>query len=227
MSLFDMNYLNKYYIDTNRGQNPDPKGDDVTKAKWAPLAAGINTVTPASSDTTDNTPYYDGDGFTDTDVTGKAITLAFSGNRVIGDPAQEFVSNHFLSIGANLKTLAKWVNPQGQTIYSNVTLTAIVPTGGAANVKQTFSFTMSFNGKPFMEDANGQDIQFNLDSYDGTAGVIDDDGNQDTQSVTNPANTGTGTGSAPATTPTDAGSGSGSGSGTPADGSGTGTGTSK
>lgn len=45
--------------------------DQIASAKFAPLAAGITTITPAAADTTDASPYYDGEGFTDSTVTGK------------------------------------------------------------------------------------------------------------------------------------------------------------
>ncbi|WP_407080586.1 phage tail tube protein, partial [Enterococcus faecium] len=41
-----------------------------------------------------------------------------------------------------------WTDAKGNKVQAVVTLTSIVPFGGAANAKQTFSFTMAFNGKP-------------------------------------------------------------------------------
>lgn len=169
MSKFTMNYKNVFEIDTAGGQDPT----NTAAAKFAPLAAGISGVTPAANETDDNTAYYDGAGFTDTDVTGKRITLAFTGHRVIGDAAQDYVASKFLAIGQNLKTLGRWTDANGNVIVSSVTLTAIVPMGGNANAKQTFSFTMSFNGKPIMTDKSGKTVEFDEDGTttpSGTAG---------------------------------------------------------
>lgn len=168
MAKFNMNYKNVFEIDTAGSQ--DPK--DATKATFAPLAAGISGVTPAANETDDNTAYYDGAGFTDTDVTGKRITLAFTGHRVIGDAAQDYVASKFLAIGQNLKTLGRWTDTNGNVIVSSVTLTAIVPMGGNANAKQTFSFTMSFNGKPIMTDKNGKTVEFDDDGTNSASGTI-------------------------------------------------------
>ncbi|TLQ02281.1 phage tail tube protein [Pediococcus pentosaceus] len=142
---FNLNFKNKLEIDINGGTDLE---EDKAKASWASLSKGINTITPAAADTTDATPYWDGDGFTDTDVTGKNITFALSGHRVDGDPAQDYVAGHFLDIGDKLRTLARWTDPSGNIVESVATLTSIVPFGGAANVKQTFSFTLALNGKP-------------------------------------------------------------------------------
>ena len=127
--------------------------DAIESADFALLAAGISTITPAAADTTDATPYYDGEGFTESEVTGKNITFAISGHRVFGDKAQDFVAKHFLSIGDELRTLARWTDAKGNKVQAVVTMTSIVPFGGAANAKQTFSFTLAFNGKPVLEEA--------------------------------------------------------------------------
>lgn len=146
---FLLNFKNKVEIDVLGHTSLD----EIEQANFAVLAAGISTITPAAADTTDATAYYDGEGFTDSSVTGKNITFALSGHRVFGDPAQDYVAKHFLSIGDELRTLARWTDAKGNKVQSVVTMTAIVPFGGAANAKQTFSFTLAFNGKPVLEEA--------------------------------------------------------------------------
>lgn len=148
---FLLNFKNTMEIDTAGNTTLD----DVDKAAWAPLKAGISTITPAAADTTDNTAYFDGEGFTDPLTTGKAITFAMAGHRVNGDPAQDYVAKHFLAIGMELRTLVRWTDPIGNQVVAVVTMTAIVPFGGAANAKQTFSFTVSVAGKPKAITAKG------------------------------------------------------------------------
>lgn len=147
----ELNFKNKVEIDT--AGNLDLM--DLSKANWAVLADGITTITPSASETSDNTPYWDGEGFSTTDVTGKHITFAIAGHRVLGDAAQDYVAKHFLSVGDELITIARWTDPEGNTVVSLATLTAIVPFGGAANAKQTFSFTLALNGKPQYTPASG------------------------------------------------------------------------
>lgn len=149
---FLLNFKNKLEIDT--AGNTDIA--NVASASFALLAAGITTITPAAADTTDASPYYDGEGFTDSTVTGKNITFQVAGHRVFGDAAQDYVASKFLSIGDELRTLAQWTDAKGNKVQAVVTLTAIVPFGGAANAKQTFSFTMAFNGKPVTVPAVGE-----------------------------------------------------------------------
>lgn len=144
MVAFNLNYKNRYEIDRNGGLDPS----NITGADWATLAKGIQTVTPAPGDTTDNTPYYDGQGWSQTDRTGLNFSLAFAGNRVEGDLAQDYVSSKQFALGDAAKTLARWTQTSGLIIVAQVSLTAIVTSGGAANAKQTFSFTENFNGLP-------------------------------------------------------------------------------
>lgn len=144
MAEFQENWVNQLQIDLNSNKTLD----DASKANWATLAAGITTITPSASETADTTPYYDGEGFSDHDVTGKAIQFAIAGHRKFGDAAQDYVASKFIATGDTLRTLARWTDPQGNVVQFVATLTAIVPFGGAANVKQTFSFTLAANGKP-------------------------------------------------------------------------------
>lgn len=146
---FPENYVNKIFIDT------DPKADnagdidldDVTTGKWAWLAGGITTTTPSANETTSTDYYYDGGGEGSTDVTGKNIRLAISGSRKLGNPAQNYVAGKFWLKGNSVKTRVIWIM-NDLPVLAEATLTNIVPTGGAANAKQTFSFTISFNGRP-------------------------------------------------------------------------------
>ncbi|MCP9357373.1 capsid protein [Liquorilactobacillus satsumensis] len=144
MTGFDLNYKNKYEIDTKGSMDPT----SITGASFAPLAAGISQVTPSSNEKADTTEYYDGEGFGGSDVTGKRFQLAFTGNRKTGDAAQDYVASHELSVGDDLKTLLRWTDPQGNVVIGQVTMTAIVAAGGNAGAKQKFSFTAVFNGKP-------------------------------------------------------------------------------
>ena len=146
---FPENYVNNIFVDINPtvDTNGDVDLNDLTSGKWAWLAGGINTVTPSANETTANDAYYDGGGFTETEVTGKQVQLAVSGNRKVGDPAQDFVAGKFWQFGNAVKTRVIWIE-NGVPVVAKATLTNVVPTGGAANAKQTFSFTIAFNGRP-------------------------------------------------------------------------------
>lgn len=142
---FTLNWQNKFEIDVNGGKDPVA---DVEAAKWEVLAGGINNFTPSLNETTTNDVYMDGEGFGSTDVTGKRLQIAFTGHRLEGNAAQDFVASHVLDIGDKLKALGRWTQTDGSTIVGQITLSNIVTSGGAPGAKQTLSFTMAFNGKP-------------------------------------------------------------------------------
>lgn len=158
------NWVNKFEIDLKGNQDPTAK-DDVTQ--FAPLSQGLQTVTPSSQETVDTQSFWNDKGGSETDITGKHARFAMTLQRVVGDPAQDYVVSRFLAMGDNLRTLMRWTDQGGNVITSNVTLTAIVPFGGNANARQTVSFTIEFNGQPVLTTGGTSN-----DDGDGVNGVI-------------------------------------------------------
>ena len=146
---FPENFVNKLFIDTTPvvDETGDVDLNDVTTGKWAWVASGINNNTPSANETTSSDAYYDGGGFTETDVTGKQVQLAVSGFRKVGDPAQDYIEDLFFKFGNAVKTRVIWIK-NNIPVIAKCTISSIVPTGGAANAKQTFSFNVDFNGRP-------------------------------------------------------------------------------
>lgn len=139
-----LNAANRLYIDTT---DNDEDLTDITTGKWAWLARGISEITPSWQEKTQKTAYYDGDGHDDTEVTGKSMQLAVKGVRYLGDPAQDYIDGKQYAIGSAAKTRVLWIN-NGMPVVSACTLTAVTPTGGAADAQQNFSLTIAFNGAP-------------------------------------------------------------------------------
>lgn len=144
-----LNVVNKLFIDIYGYTTLN----DLENGNWARLATKIQTITPSANETTNNNSYYDGEGFGSTEVTGKRYQLACSGQRYVGNPAQDYIASKQFAIGQALHCRVIWVQ-NGQAIVSEATLTNIVATGGEASANQTFSCTIEFNGKP--RTVNGQ-----------------------------------------------------------------------
>lgn len=144
-----LNVVNKLFIDIYGYTTLN----DLETGNWGRLATKIQTITPSANETTNNNSYYDGDGFGNTEVTGKRYQLACSGQRYVGNPAQDYIASKQFAIGQALHCRVIWVQ-NGQAIVSEATLTNIVATGGEASANQTFSCTIEFNGKP--RTVNGQ-----------------------------------------------------------------------
>lgn len=144
-----LNVVNKLFIDIYGYTTLN----DLESGNWGRLATKIQTITPSANETTNNNSYYDGEGFGSTEVTGKRYQLACSGQRYVGNPAQDYIASKQFAIGQALHCRVIWVQ-NGQAIVSEATLTNIVATGGEASANQTFSCTIEFNGKP--RTINGQ-----------------------------------------------------------------------
>ena len=144
-----LNVVNKLFIDIYGYTTLN----DLETGNWGRLATKSQTITPSANETTNNNSYYDGEGFGSTEVTGKRYQLACSGQRYVGNPAQDYIASKQFAIGQALHCRVIWVQ-NGQAIVSEATLTNIVATGGEASANQTFSCTIEFNGKP--RTVNGQ-----------------------------------------------------------------------
>lgn len=161
------NWVNKFEIDANKNQDPA----NIQNANWLLISQGITSITPSSNDTTSANSFWNDKGFQETDVTGKKISIAVKGYRVVGDPAQDFIASLFLKMGDTCRTLVRWTDQSGHVIIANCTITKVVTMGGNANAYQTFSFSIELNGKPVEMDGGT-----NNDDGTGLNGVADTDG---------------------------------------------------
>lgn len=115
---------------------------------YARLGAGLSDVDPQGNDEIDQTPYLDGSGFASSDVTGGQVTLAFSGHRLHGDPAQDYIYSKAYSYGKARRTNFRWTQPDGSVLEGDATIANITGPSGAANGKGEIGFEIHFNGKP-------------------------------------------------------------------------------
>lgn len=162
------NWVNKFELDMNMGKDPS----NISNAKWVDLAQGISSITPTSNDTTTKASYWNDKGFQEMDVTGKDISIAVKGVRVVNDPAQDFISSLFLKMGDQCRTLLRWTDQSNNVILASVTITKIQTMGGNANAYQAFSFTMNLNGAPIYSAGTGKnnDDGTGLNGVSNTAG---------------------------------------------------------
>jgi hypothetical protein len=153
------------YIDING--NNDPTGFYGTKASdimaetfpdgynMARIGRGITDFTPASSETTDTESDMLDAGFQKSNISAKSITYALTGNRYIGDPAQDFIFEKFSKLGRELETTAVIIDPDGTIRISEITITSPVAYSGAVNANSPISATLTVDGKPYVIHTDG------------------------------------------------------------------------
>ena len=119
---------------------------------WARLCEGIENYDFTNNDATQQYQFMCGGGFADNEQTGRAPTIAVSGRRVVGDPAQDYICSLGMLLGNKLKTtvLIQSVDesgtvPKQTSIYWGCTIMDIVGAvgrlGGAATDNAPFSCT--------------------------------------------------------------------------------------
>lgn len=120
------------------------------------LGAGITSVTPTNTDTTQQYSYLIDKGGSNSDQTQKAVSYAFVGNRNFGDPAQEFVKD--LEDVMDASGYMVVVFPDGSQREGSINFNSIVADGGDMNARATFSFTAQFQGIPLSFSPEGYDM---------------------------------------------------------------------
>lgn len=117
-------------------------------ATLARLGAGLTSFEPGNNEQTDQSNYLDGNGYGTTTVTGAQLVLTFSGHRLFGDAAQDWIYGKQFELGTARNTDFTWTLPSGGKITGPCTIVALDGPGGDANAKGAISFEVHFNGKP-------------------------------------------------------------------------------
>lgn len=88
------------------------------------------------------------EGWQSNAITGKAMTIDFSGKRRYGDTGNDFVAGKMMATGVNAEGFFEWTLPSGATLKGNVVINVTVPGGGDTTNVDALEFSVLFNGKP-------------------------------------------------------------------------------
>lgn len=134
-------------------------GTSVSSNTWtyAPLCAGIESITPSVNEQKQQAFYMCGNGGANNEVTGVAPEYDVRGHRVIGDAAQDYVAGLRYKLGQDRKSSLKVEiydhETLVETIVADCTITDIVDFGGNATDLVPFSCTLLVNGIPTVTPA--------------------------------------------------------------------------
>lgn len=118
---------------------------NATEPTWAYALYGMTSCDPTPNETTSDDEYYHNLGHTETEVEKVDWTIALSGHRYYGDPAQDFVVSRVNETGAGRKTNYRWTQPDGTYMEGKCTLRDIKPGMGDPSNKGNFSYTIAVN----------------------------------------------------------------------------------
>lgn len=128
---------------------------NATTAVYATIGDGITNVSEALNEVKQQMYYLINKGFGQSEVTAMHPAITFTGHRVEGDDAQNFIMGLKYSLGSARKTdiKIKVFDPETPTtVFSNysvgVTVTDIQELSGATENGSDISFTLEFNGAP-------------------------------------------------------------------------------
>ncbi|AWI39516.1 hypothetical protein LpLQ80_02930 [Lactiplantibacillus plantarum] len=142
------NYLDEYWV----GKTAADK-----TINWLYLGDGITTVTPKYSDKKKSAAYYNGGGQERQTVTGVTSSYDISGDRSIGNPAQDDIAGMKQKTGSQRERMfrkVQWLQEDDGSLTPNMietgmgTFTDIDDGGGAADDNGSFKTTMTYNAAP-------------------------------------------------------------------------------
>ena len=124
-------------------------------ATYKTIGDGITNVSEALNEVKQQMYYLINKGFGQTEVTAMHPAITFTGHRLEGDDAQNYIFGLKYSLGSARKTdiKIKVFDPETPTtVFSNytvgVTITDIQELSGATENGSDISFTLEFNGAP-------------------------------------------------------------------------------
>ncbi|MBU7474877.1 phage tail tube protein [Lactiplantibacillus pentosus] len=142
------NYLDEYWV----GKTAADK-----TINWLYLGDGITTVTPKYNDKKKSAAYYNGGGQERQTVTGVTSSYDISGDRSIGNPAQDDIAGMKQKTGSQRERMfrkVQWLQEDDGSLTPNMietgmgTFTDIDDGGGAADDNGSFKTTMTYNAAP-------------------------------------------------------------------------------
>lgn len=139
MNDFQKNYEKLFLINTT----PTEANPTLTR-----LANGIDTFEETNNETKETKMYYNNEGYGTTISTNKSMTWTASGDRIKGDPAQDFIEGLYYKLGGELETDYESYDSTGNKISGDCSITDITTFGGGAGEISPFGATINGNGKP-------------------------------------------------------------------------------
>ncbi|MFA5424226.1 MAG: hypothetical protein WC374_10255 [Phycisphaerae bacterium] len=125
-----------------------------TTATYKELMDGIENLDQAINEVIVQTAYLKNKGWGSSEVTGGQYIVTLTGNRIVGDEAQDYIfsSDVMYAFGAARKTNLRLTEPGGRQITIPVTLAKVNLAGGDANQPSKITIEIHGNGEPTLAE---------------------------------------------------------------------------
>lgn len=120
-------------------------GADETSAT---IIRGLENFSPAIDGQVESWFEMTDEGWQSNAITGKAMTIDFSGKRRYGDVGNDFVAGKMMSTGPEAEAYFEWTLPSGAKLSGTVVVNVTVAAGGDTTNIDALEFGILFNGKP-------------------------------------------------------------------------------
>lgn len=114
----------------------------------ATIIRGLENFSPAIDGQVESWFEMTEGGWQSNAVTGKALSIDFSGKRRVGDVGNDYIFGKMLATGVDAEAYFEWEFPSGAILTGDVVINVTTPGGGDTTNVDALEFSVMFNGKP-------------------------------------------------------------------------------
>ena len=112
------------------------------------IIRGLENFAPSINANTETWTPMDEGGWERNQVTGKGLSLSFSGKRQYGDAGIDYVESLMIGTGVTVQSKFKWEMPSGATLEGDCVINVTTPAGGDSTNIDSLEFEILSDGKP-------------------------------------------------------------------------------
>lgn len=124
------------------------KGLSSTTETDMKIIADMETFSPSFDNGVEEWTPMDTEGWVRRLMTGKGITIDFSGKRNIGDEGNDYVAGLYSKTGKDVETKFQWEFPSGSKVVFDCIVNVTNVSGGDSTHVGALEFQIMSNGKP-------------------------------------------------------------------------------
>lgn len=120
------------------------------------IIRGLENFAPSIDGNVESWTPMDEGGWTRNQVTGKGLTISFSGKRQYGDKGNDYIAGLMIGTGVLVQSKFKWEMPSGATLSGDCVINVTTPAGGDSTNIDSLEFELLSDGKPEFTPAPSQ-----------------------------------------------------------------------
>lgn len=120
------------------------------------IIRGLENFAPSIDGNVESWTPMDEGGWTRNQVTGKGLTISFSGKRQYGDKGNDYIAGLMIGTGVSVQSKFKWEMPSGATLSGDCVINVTTPAGGDSTNIDSLEFELLSDGKPEFTQAPNQ-----------------------------------------------------------------------